>query len=65
MAKIEKLEDILEPDPHMSLLTLKDKINELIDALSCSICGEVKPLNPVGMCFGCYLKKENKSGKRN
>ena len=30
---IEKIADVLQPDPNMSILILKDKINEMIEKL--------------------------------
>jgi hypothetical protein len=31
---IKKLEDVLQPDPNMAILTLKEKINEMIEMLN-------------------------------
>lgn len=31
---IEKIEDILQPDVNMSILTLKEKLNEVIDLVN-------------------------------
>ncbi len=62
--KIEKLEDILVPDSHRVELTLKDKINQIIDAITCPRCGNIKGMVGSGICFPCDQEEEEKYHKK-
>jgi len=57
---IKKLRDILEPDSHRVELTLKDKINEIIESMSCTRCGNITGMIGHGLCFDCDQVEQEK-----
>ncbi len=53
--KIEKLGDILKEPIE---LRLKDKINEILEAMTCPKCGNIKGMVGPGICFKCDQKEQ-------